>query len=408
MTLTWTRTAFAVAALTLCASSVEARQGCVQTEIDPTFATVSVSDDGTVELGYVLPSARAAVRDASGVHLLPGSNVQVGAGGLSADGTVAVGNVGFRPARWDGPAFDTLVLLPPQSSGVIGFGQATGVSADGSVLVGQVDSTTVWEEASRWVGGVMEPLGTGLMSNATAVTPDGDTIVGTRNRNYGGPAFVWRAGTGAQDIPGMAVATPTDVSDDGQVVVGMEGLNGILGGALPDAFVWSPTLGLVRPLLHHPLSSRFSAVSPDGSVAYGSMDTATGTVFVAWSEATGIVELDPGGTSDPSAPPMSAAFRGLDPLRGELFVWEGSLGLRVPISPVGVEACVASPRHSGGCRAHARALGSTTVGDNDLRIRAVSMPANVFGFFIAGRTIDPVPLTSSAGPLCLGGPLGRL
>ncbi|MEO0661806.1 MAG: hypothetical protein AAFZ87_09735, partial [Planctomycetota bacterium] len=182
MTPTSTRTALAVAALTLCSASLEARQGCVQTEIDPTFATVSVSADGTVELGYVLPSAQAAVRDASGVHLLPGSNVQVGAGGLSADGTVAVGNVGFRPARWDGPAFDTLVLLPPQSSGVIGFGQATGVSADGSVLVGQVDSTTVWEEASRWVGGVMEPLGTGLMSNATAVTPDGDTIVGTRNR----------------------------------------------------------------------------------------------------------------------------------------------------------------------------------------------------------------------------------
>ncbi|MEL6431438.1 MAG: hypothetical protein AAFR54_19860, partial [Planctomycetota bacterium] len=84
---------------------------------------------------------------------------------------------------------------------------------------------------------------------------------------------------------------------------------------------------------------------------------------------------------------MGAFFQGFDPVRGELLLREGPLGLRVPISPVGVETCVASPRHSGGCRAHARALGSTSVLDNDLRIRAVSMPANVFGFFIAGRTI---------------------
>lgn len=159
--------------------------------------------------------------------------------------------------------------------------------------------------------------------------------------------------------------------------------------------------------------SSFYALSPDGQVAYGVRHTGAGPVFVSWSDATGMVELDPPGVAIPGVTfaggiNSGTFFRGFDSRRGELFVQRDLEGLRIPVSPVGIEVCVESPRHSGGCRAHVRALGSTAVAANDLRLRAVSMPPDAFGIFITGRTIDPVPLTSSAGPLYLGGALGRL
>lgn len=181
-------TTLAPAVFALVAPALGAQQTCVQAAVDTTFVPVSVSDDGYVEFGVELPSRRPAIRDAAGTRLLPPVNPSVNTNWvsqLSADGTLAVGSSQGRPAPWRGPLFDTMELLLPQggSFAAIGLGYAFDVTSDRTVILGQVDYTNAWEEADRWVGGVMEPLTTGLMSTATAVTPDGRTVVGTRNRN---------------------------------------------------------------------------------------------------------------------------------------------------------------------------------------------------------------------------------
>lgn len=168
--------------------------------------------------------------------------------GISADGTVAVGNGGelanFQAFRWvEGEGVES---LPSLFEGALT--RATGVNADGSVVVGYSEdwrlvkfdadarkpdfrfgpSTT----AFRWVEGEgMESLGAldeGLSSQASAVNADGSVVVGfsevwAEDTPPQIRAFRWVEGTGMQSLGTLSKgdnSRATGVNADGTVVVG--------------------------------------------------------------------------------------------------------------------------------------------------------------------------------------------
>jgi probable HAF family extracellular repeat protein len=176
------------------------------------------------------------------------------ASAVSADGSVVVGTDliihDAPPATNEAfiwTAVDGLTRLGylPGGSGASG---ATGVSADGRVVVGGSINSSGFYEAFRWTeGGGMVGLGDlpgGIFESlANDTTADGGTVVGSSivgltTTQFGvGPdydPFIWDAGHGMRNLvdvlsndyglgPALAgwnLAEATAISDDGKVIVG--------------------------------------------------------------------------------------------------------------------------------------------------------------------------------------------
>jgi probable HAF family extracellular repeat protein len=289
----------------------------------------AVSADGSVVVGQAHgPNGPEAFRwtEDSGIMVglgdLPGAAFESSAFGVSADGTIVVG-YGVNPGGTlsGAEAFRWRLTNPDTGAGqMVGLGDlpggdstsvATGVSADGAVVVGASPSTLSDDfsifatEAFRWTltdpltgAGVMEGLGdlpgAGFNSFAMAVSGDGTTVVGRGTSNEGTEAFHWRDGvmTGLGDLPGgnfLSVANA--VSADGSVVVGYSAV-GIGDGGLNilRPFIWDEAGGmrdLVEVFLNEGLALENLAMTSATGVS------ADGRTF------TGIGESDfntPGGT----------------------------------------------------------------------------------------------------------------
>ncbi|TVR95113.1 MAG: hypothetical protein EA406_14580, partial [Rhodospirillales bacterium] len=180
------------------------------------------------------------------------------------------------PAAHAGIVFTGLGTLGGSSS------RAFGVSADGSVVVGQSSSAS-GPEAFRWTadGGM---VGLGILegrnqSVARAVSADGSVVVGQSSFNHWpSEAFRWTADGGmvglGGGVEGGTYSSASGVSADGSVVVGSSG---------GEAFRWTADGGMVG------LGGwRTSAVSADGSVVVGFENF--GVVF-RWTEADGKEEI---------------------------------------------------------------------------------------------------------------------
>ena len=102
---------------------------------------------------------------------------------------------------------------------------ATGVSADGSVVVGYGNSSSgspgqafIWDATSgmQWLGN--------LQSLAYGVSADGSAVVGVAPSSSGWQAFIWDATSGAQWLGALAwwlfLPSGPGASADGSVVVG--------------------------------------------------------------------------------------------------------------------------------------------------------------------------------------------
>jgi probable HAF family extracellular repeat protein len=178
---------------------------------------------------------------------------------------------------------------------------ATGVSADGSVVVGWADTAGYWR-AFRWTAsGGMQDLGTlpgGDWSEAYGVSADGSVVVGVA-RNAAGQvrAFRWTASGGMQDLgtlPGGARSAAYGVSADGSVVVG------VARNAAGDrrAFRWTASGGMQDLGTLGAGESWATGVSADGSVVVGRADNAAGrTRAFRWTASGGMQDLGtlPGG-----------------------------------------------------------------------------------------------------------------
>lgn len=178
---------------------------------------------------------------------------------MSSDGSVIVGSsdtsLGSGEAfRWSGGTMVGLGFLNGGSDS-----GASGVSADGLYVVGASDySVGVGEEGQSfteafvWNGGVMSGLGFisgGSRSSATAITPDGTTIVGTASDvNFDNYMVRWVSdGQGGYTLQSLGAlgsnGGTNDISDDGSVIVGYS----VVGNTYPNdlrAMYWSQESGL--------------------------------------------------------------------------------------------------------------------------------------------------------------------
>lgn len=254
---------------------------------------------------------------------LPGGSYYSAATYVSADGSVVVGESnstsGFEAFRWT------------SGSGIVGLGDLPGgpfqsesidVSGDGSVVVG-IGNSASGAEAFRWtVEGGMVGLGDlpgGIFdSQALGVSADGSVVVGIGTAALGLEAFRWTASggmVGLGDLPGGPFTSGAfGISDDGAVVVGSG--NAVLTDTAvvtAEAFRWTADGGMVGlgDLPGGIFLSLPEGVSADGSVVvgYGNGDFGTeGAEAFRWTSGDGMVGLGdlPGGGFSSAALDVSA------------------------------------------------------------------------------------------------------
>jgi probable HAF family extracellular repeat protein len=220
--------------------------------------------------------------------------------GISANGSVVVGEAynaagQWRAFRWTAAGgMQDLGTLPGHNRSY-----ASGVSADGSVVVGWAENAD-WRNwrscAYRWTAsGGMQDLGTlgGNWSDATGVSADGSVVVGWAvNANWRSCAYRWTASGGMQDLGtlGGDYSSASGVSDDGSVVVG-ESYNAT---GQRRAFRWTAAGGMQDLGTLGSSESRVHDVSADGSVVVGR----DGARAFRWTAAGGMQDLGtlPGGS----------------------------------------------------------------------------------------------------------------
>ena len=290
---------------------------------------------------------------------------------ISADGGVVVGQNAQGIFRWTSGAGvvglsglsrpEMLGLLPDRP-----HYQATGISADGRVVVGLGQGTPVPSgEAFRWTSDtgkvdLGDLPGSNVWSAAHGVSADGSVVVGfgssaSTGTNWlsGHEAFRWTGGTGMVglgDLPGGdSVSEAHSVSADGSVVVGFgssasSASTGIISLSGREAFRWTGGTGMVGlgDLPGGDFGSEAYGVSADGSVVVGVGSGAAGREAFRWTSDGGMVSLGdlPGGTNsmafDVSADgrvvvgsgAMVPVMNGQMAIFGEAFIWTEADGMQ--------------------------------------------------------------------------------
>jgi probable HAF family extracellular repeat protein len=170
-----------------------------------------LSADGSVIVGtnYSASGAQAfrwtAGSGMVGLGFLPGGTNSCPSG-ISADGSVIVGTSysasGDQAFRWTaGSGMVGLGYLPGDTNS-----QASAISADGSVVVGGSYSPAEYR-AFRWTAGLgIVSLGTNNYTSATGVSGDGSVIIGLSQNGL----FRWATGSGMQDLWDFLVANGAD------------------------------------------------------------------------------------------------------------------------------------------------------------------------------------------------------
>jgi len=306
-------------------------------EADSTCASSRPTRAGIlVLLGAALCLLPAAARAISfqGIGFLPGA-VSSGASGVSADGSVVVGGSAGEAFLWTATGGMVGLGGPPGRSRT----SASGVSADGSTVVGSAEDPLgiLRGDAFRWTSaGGIQALGVVGAPVApapiAAVSGDGSVVVGTTDSGVY-EAYVWTAGSGLMTLgplPGDTSTGAAAVSDDGSIVAGWSA-----DALSSEATLWTEATGLVG-LGSVPGGSSSGAygISPDGAVVVGWAQNAAGITEAArWTAATGMQALG-------SSPAYSIAFDASED--GSLvvgfveggaggttaFIWDETLGMR--------------------------------------------------------------------------------
>jgi hypothetical protein len=200
-----------------------------------------------------------------------------------------------RAALATAPALLRTVIMPALEASVL-IGTST-------VIIGENFEETateaiVWTEATGTIGLGGLPGesdgGSGWLSDPSAVSADGSTVVGRATTSEGGAApFRWTRADGMEAVvegDGTAVA----VSADGSVVLGEQ------RRPLVRAFRWTRALGAVtlEPVAGDDWTQA-RALSADGATVLGHSSGPFGARLFVWTEATGTraVENLPGYTS---------------------------------------------------------------------------------------------------------------
>jgi probable HAF family extracellular repeat protein len=323
----------------------------------------AVSADGVVVVGEATDAAGfqamrwTAMTGMQSLGTLSGNSSEALA--VNADGSIIVGKSRTgsqtRAFRWS-------LAGGMQDLPVSSHAEATGVSADGAVVVGWFTAPLSQRRAFRWTSTAgAQSLGTflgGTYSQAFGVSADGSVVVGHADNASGNArAFRWTAATGMQDIgslPGAISAEALSVSLDGSAVVGRSGGR---------AFHWVPNsmFDLESFGGGGGGGSGAFAVNDDGSVVVGyALDSTSHARAVSWEAGT-----------------------------------------------IGSRYCH-SVTNSTGMGGFTNVTGSNVVAANNLQLGAANLPINSFGFFLTSRDRGSLyPVNNSQGRLCLGGFIGR-
>jgi len=193
--------------------------------------SLGVSADGSVVVGTGRSSESGSSNVATrwtqdsglmSLGVLPGGQYSSSASTISDDGSVIVG---FSSSSLNDQAYRWTA-----QEGMVGLGAsrsyARGVSADGSVIVGEVGSLI---RPFRWTSqnGLVNlglPPGGANEASAQDVSNDGNTIVGYGVKPSGDSyAFLWREDGGFQNLGsllGDTISLAREVSGDGSRIVG--------------------------------------------------------------------------------------------------------------------------------------------------------------------------------------------
>jgi len=247
-------------------------------------------------LGGLGFSQAYATSSFTGLGDLPGGEFFSFGIAVSDDGSVVVVNSfsdnGLEGAKWT--AAGGLVPIPALLGGEFPEVFPTAVSGDGTVIVGSSTSANGFNEAFRWTedGGTVGlgdlPDG-GFCSNATGVSEDGSVIVGTGCSEIGSEAFRWTEDGGMVGLDGglddRKFTFADDVTNDGTLVVGTsDSFEGV-------ATIWTEMDG-ARLIDDTSLSfNAISVSSSDETVIAGPANSDGGQIAVKWTEETGAVLL---------------------------------------------------------------------------------------------------------------------
>lgn len=249
-----------------------------------------MSRDGSTVTGYFVTAGaehHAVIIRGDTVTEMTGAQ-QIVPRVVSGDGKIVGGTAIVAPGQVSAFYYDASGLhwLPSLERGLAGTPYVSGISRDGSVLVGSDVSGD--QRAVRWVNGSIEDLGVlpdGINSRATDVSDDGNVVVGFSNVTfqpgaYQPRAFIWRDGQmtalGVLNNTGMAgndQSAATAVSGDGTTVIGSARMANEAGQVASQGFVWRDGtmqhIGMVPT--SHPQGSfaTVSAVSYDGRAIAG-------------------------------------------------------------------------------------------------------------------------------------------
>jgi uncharacterized membrane protein len=270
-----------------------------------------------------------------GLGILPESIASLPAA-ISSDGQVVVGHcIQTQQAfRWDRRRGMTPLTLARNQAWAIAT-DAIGSVVVGSALPCDSDRCQDSQHAARWEAGAFEMLGepdSSRQTAATGISADGSVIVGY---DYGGPGFVafrWTRQGGAVPLgPGSAL----DVSGDGRVIVGYGGTPGN-----QRAMRWSPE-GDATELgaLPGETSGYAYAANADGSVIVGSSWSTNTTFATRWSDSDGTTSFGPlpgdivaafYATSEDGSVAVGVSTNARPPTlyTGHALIWDDASGLR--------------------------------------------------------------------------------
>ncbi len=343
----------------------------------------------------VLSAAVAKGQGLTVLGSLPGGFAASEASGVSADGSVVVGSSGAEPTmrafRWT--RVGGLEGLGALTAG--GASQAYAVSADGAVVVGRAMTSSGWV-AFRWDrAGGMQGLGVLAGSNAsvaTAVSADGSAIVGVSSAVSRFYAFRWSSGRmidlGTLSGPNTWA---TGVSGDGQAVVGYSG--GIDGCECPNhAFRWTPVHGMTDlGTLPGAYDSFASVMTGDGSIILGTSNPPTGLATFRWTPVTGMVGLggqwiEPTGVSSDGSVIVGGGAPGPALWTAET----GTVSLTAYLPTVGIEVAGWNLVLAGGVSADGKTLVGYGTRDGPNEALVIELPAHPCYANCDGSTSAPV------------------
>ncbi|MDO9219540.1 MAG: autotransporter domain-containing protein [Thiobacillus sp.] len=301
--------------------------------------------------------------------------------GVSDDGTVVVGRSigasGYEATRWT------------QAGGMVGLGDlpggifeslANGVSGDGAMVVGRGRSNAGSNfEAFRWTqaGGIVglgDLAGGQFESEAFATNGDGSVVVGYgNNAAFSSEAFRWtQVGgmVGLGDLAGGGTSSfALGVNDDGSVVVGMGS-----SASGYEAFRWTQAGGMVGlgELAGGSFFSEAFGVSGDGSVVVGYSTSANGQEAFRWTQAGGMVGLGDlaGGVFDSVANGVNSdgsvvVGRGVNASNSqEAFRWTQAGGMQSVTDWLAAAGVTVAPGYLLASAKDVSADGSTVVGES--------------------------------------------